>query len=106
VEGRCHVAEPNWIEKELKWSLVGHLFLLRVAQAMVHIWAVEQKQQFQTVARHFPGGLSTVLETQHNPRASCPGTFLCRKQSFGRRLLLTVAYTSVLTDHYFACFSQ
>lgn len=32
VEGRCHVAEPNWIEKELKWSLVGHLFLLRVAQ--------------------------------------------------------------------------
>lgn len=25
------MAEPNWIEKELKWSLVGHLLLLKVA---------------------------------------------------------------------------
>lgn len=31
VEGRWHVAEPNWIEKEIKWSLVGQLFLQRAA---------------------------------------------------------------------------
>lgn len=31
VEGRCHVAEPNWIE-EIKWSLVGQHFLQRAAR--------------------------------------------------------------------------
>lgn len=49
-----HVAEPNWIEKEIKWSLMGQIFVQRPAWCTSGMLSM---QQFQAAARPLPGGL-------------------------------------------------
>lgn len=91
-EGRCHVAEPNWIEKEIKWSFVGHVSCRGQIDAMMHIWAVEQMQQFQLLWGTFledSAECATGLGTQHTSQehsqlgraALCCSWYICSERS-------------------------
>lgn len=80
-----HMAEPNWIEKEIKWSLMGQIFVQRPAwctSGMLSICSSFRllRGPFLEVSAELTAGLEAQRTNEELPQ---PGAFLCIK-SFGR----------------------
>lgn len=65
-QGRCHVAEPNWIE-EIKWSFVGHVFLQRTDWCHDAHLGCGTDAAVSAAVSHFPGGHCWAYYGAGNP---------------------------------------